>query len=289
MPIKVTCPACDAAYTLAEDKAGKDVRCRRCNETISVPDPNEERQPRRKSESSGYSPLFWILGITLGVFLLLFCGAVTAVGIFVYGIANAANRIVQNMPGAEPKDMNEALRWLSEGSFKAENAAAWLENQPVDLGRRAEVVRALEKAYQTQSANPFARDKFLNALVAWAGPNDAPILIRSLDNGMNMNYKVLDFLARNPTEDGARAVARQMNGLGFFKASDTLKKMGPTAEDAVADLTVTGKDGTVKVEACRILEVIGTKKSVAKVRQAMQRDPILQYNGEQAIQKMQNR
>jgi predicted Zn finger-like uncharacterized protein len=289
MPIKVTCPACDAAYTLADGKAGKDVRCRRCNETISVPDPEEESKPRRKSESSGYSPLFWILGITLGVFLLLFCGAVTAVGLFVYGVANAANRIAQNMPGAEPKDMNEALRWLNEGSFKAENAAAWLEIQPVDPGRRAEVVRALEKAYQAQSNNPFARDKFLNALVAWAGPSDTPLLIRSLDNGMNMNDKVLDFLVRNPTEDGARAVARQMNGLGFFKASDTLKKMGPTAEDAVADLTLTGKDLTVKVEACRVLEVIGTKKSVPKVRQAIEREAALKYNGEQAIQKMQNR
>jgi predicted Zn finger-like uncharacterized protein len=289
MTIKVTCPACDAAYTLPDDKAGKGVRCKHCNETISVPDPEAEREPkrRRKRESSGLSPLVWILVITGGVVLLLGCGALGAIGIVVYGITSAANRLASNMPGAEPKDMNEAVKWLGEGGFRAENAAVWLERQPVDPGRRAEVFRALDKAYQAQGSNFFARDKILNSLAAWAGPGDTPLLVRSLDGGMN--DKVLDVLARNPTDEGARAVANQMNGLGFFKASDTLKKMGPTAEDAVADLTLNGKDGTVKVEACRILEVIGTRKSVPKVRQAMQRDPILQYNGEQAIQKMQNR
>jgi hypothetical protein len=289
MTIKVTCPACDEPYTLADDKAGKDVRCKHCDETISVPDPEAEREPkrRRKTESSGLSPLVWILTITGGVFLLLGCGALGAIGMMVYGITSAANRLASNMPGAEPKDMNEALKWLGEGGFKAENAAAWLERQPVDPGRRAEVVRALDKACQAQNGNPFARDKILNALAAWAGPSDTPLLVRSLDGGMN--EKVLEVLVRNPTDEGARAVANQMDGLGFFKASETLKKMGPAAEDAVADLTLNGRNGTAKVEACRILEVIGTKKSVPKVRQAMQRDPILQYNGEQAIQKMQNR
>jgi predicted Zn finger-like uncharacterized protein len=286
MSIKVTCSVCDARYTLADDKAGKDVRCKSCNETITVPGPEEERAPRRRRrESSGIAPLFWILGITGAVFLLLFCGALGAIGIFVYGVTSAANRFAHNMPGSEPNDMNEAIKWLGDGGFKAEDAATWLERQPVDQGRRAEVVQALDRAYQ--GLNVFNRDKILNALAAWAGPNDMPLLARSLDGGMN--DKVLDALVRNPSDEGARAVAKQMNGLGFFKASDTLKKMGPTAEDAVADLTLNGKDGTVKVEACRILEVIGTKKSVPKVRQAMQRDPILQYNGEQAIQKMQNR
>ena len=50
MSIKVTCPACDERYRLADDRAGKDVRCKRCNETISVPDPEAERLARLRKK-----------------------------------------------------------------------------------------------------------------------------------------------------------------------------------------------------------------------------------------------
>jgi predicted Zn finger-like uncharacterized protein len=298
MSIKVTCPACDEVYRLADDKAGKDVRCRRCNEIISVPDPDAEetkrKRPRPQPQTSGMSTLYWILGIVGGVFLLLACGGAGCLG-FVYYEAGKAREAFdakvkeqqENFPGAEPQDMNQALSWLDQGNVKAENAAKWLAKQPVDPGRRAEVVGKLDNAYQAQNSNFFARNSFLDALAKWASPSDTPLLVRSLDGGVN--DKVVDFLVKHPTPEGARAAANLMNGNEFFKGSDMLKKMGPVAEDAAADLALNGQNLTVKIEACRVLEQIGTKKSVPKLQQAMQQEGAMKFNAEQAIKKMQNR
>jgi hypothetical protein len=145
----------------------------------------------------------------------------------------------------------------------------------------------LDRAYQVQSANFFARNNFLDALVVWATPADTPVLVRTLDGGVN--DKVADFLVKHPTAEGARAAAKLMNDKDIFKGADMLKKMGPVAEDAAADLTLNGQNLTVKVQACSVLEQIGTRKSVPKVQQAIQIDGSLKFNGEQAIKKMQNR
>jgi predicted Zn finger-like uncharacterized protein len=300
MSIKVNCPACDEVYRLADDKAGKDVRCRRCNEIISVPDPDPDESRRRRpvpvseSQTSGSSTLYWVLGIVGGVLLLLTCGVVGCFGFMFYAAGKARENIEarvqeqqENFPGTEPKDINQALNWLDQGNVKAENAAKWLVKQPVDASRRAEVVGKLDRAYQAPGVNIFPRNNILDALAAWAGPGDTPLLVRSLDGGAN--DKVVDFLVKHPTPEGARAAANLMNSKDMFKGADMLRKMGPVAEDAAADLTLNGQNVTVKVQACSVLEQIGTRKSVPKVQQAIQNEGALKYNGEQAIKKMQNR
>ncbi len=289
MTIKVTCPACDERYKLADDKAGKDVRCKRCNEVIAVPDPEAEAVVRRRPQpqsSSGMAPLFWILGIGGGVFVLLACMVLGGVALLGYGISNAASNVAADMPGAEPRDLNQALDWLKQrGGFKAENAAAWLAKQPVNAGRRAEVVQALDSGYQNRRGEVFVRDKFAEALAVWAGPGDEAVLIRTLDD--DINDKVVDALVRSHSSAAAQAIAKKLNGLTFFKASDALKKMGPAAEDAVADVMLSGVGD--KYEALRILTQIGTRKSIPKVQEAMRRDGSLDFMGKQAIQAMQNR
>jgi hypothetical protein len=42
MPIKTNCPACSKPYTLADNQAGKRVRCRNCAETFAVPGGDED-------------------------------------------------------------------------------------------------------------------------------------------------------------------------------------------------------------------------------------------------------
>jgi predicted Zn finger-like uncharacterized protein len=297
MTIKVKCPACDEPYRLADDKAGKDVRCKRCNETISVPDPEEERRSARQpkpKESGSSTMLYVILGVGGGFLLLvlLLCGAI---GYFVYSAANAAkrgidavNEAAQDFPVAQPKDVNEALQWLGAGGIKAENAAAWLEKQPPDPARRAQVIAALDRTYNSATVNnPFAQDKYLNAMAAWAGPNDVPVLVKTLD--FSFNPKVLDALVKYKNDEAARGVAKHLDGITMFDAEKVLRRMGSTAEDAVADYMLEKPVSTPTYVAARILKDIGTQKTVPKVRQAMARDQSLKFDCEAAIAEMQKR
>jgi len=302
MTIKVICPACDAPYTLADDKAGKEVRCRRCNDVISVPDPEEDRLDRRirkPERSSGYSPLFWILGITGAVCVVLFCGAAVAIGVVAYGIASVAKQVsaeieqaATEMPGAVPKDLDEAILWLGQPGYKPENAAVWLGRQPVNQARHAEVIVALDQAYQAPGTNVFARDKILDTLAAWAGPSDVPLLIKSLDNGSNpgqTNQRVIDALVKFRDPRGAEALAARLGTLDHFKAQDALQKMGPAAEDALGGVLVSSGNGTAKITALQILEKVGTRKSVPKVQQAMEHDQGIKWQAENTIKAIQKR
>jgi predicted Zn finger-like uncharacterized protein len=303
MTIKVICPACDASYTLSDDKAGKEVRCRRCNDVISVPDPEEDRLERRirKSEgSSGFSPLFWILGITGAVCVVLFCGAAIAIGLVAYGVASVAKQVsadmeqaATEMPGAVPKDIDEAIRWLGQPGYKPENAAVWLGRQPVNQARHAEVVVALDRAYQAPGINVLARDRILDALAAWAGPGDVPLLVKSLDSGSNpagqANQRVVDALVKFKDPRGAEALAARLGSLDHFKAKDALEKMGPVAEDALGGVLLSSGNVTAKITALQILQQVGTKKSVPIVQQAMERDQGIKWQAENTIKAIQKR
>jgi S1-C subfamily serine protease len=44
MAIRVTCPACDALHTVDDDKRGKKIRCRKCDEPISVPASSKKKR-----------------------------------------------------------------------------------------------------------------------------------------------------------------------------------------------------------------------------------------------------
>src|SRR4051812_45727378 len=103
MPIPVKCPECEARFNVADEQAGKSVRCAECGGTIRVPDaaaegvtanpgavappsiPSRPRssdpapRPRKRAQGSGALGALAIVG---GVLLLLFlvCGGGLALG-----------------------------------------------------------------------------------------------------------------------------------------------------------------------------------------------------------------
>ncbi len=309
MSIKVYCPACEEPHRLSDDKAGKSVRCQHCDERIPVPDLEDERPRRsrtRRRQSEDGAPVLLIVGIVGGLVLLV--AALIGFAVFTYQANRAGNPIAAVVPNPgpagfghnpapfgfhpvletrQPANVNEALKWLGEGGGRAEMAAAWLDKQPPDPAFRPQVIAALDRHYTSATVNVFGRETFLNAMGTWAGPDDVPVLVRSLD--FAMNGKVLDALVRHKNDTAARGVVRKLGGLTFFDASAALKRMGPTAEDAVADFLLTTSDGTAKHEAARLLEIIGTRKSVEKMRQAMAHDGALEYQGKKTISMIQNR
>ncbi len=149
------------------------------------------------------------------------------------------------------------------------------------------MIAAIDHNYDSATVGFFAKDTYLNALAAWAGPNDVPVLVRSLD--VRFNPKVLDALVKYKNDEAARGVVKHMD-TEMFKASDTLKRMGPVAQDAVADFLLAEPNGkTPKWEALRILKVIGTPKTVPKVQEALRNDKAIDYDANQAIAAMQKR
>jgi predicted Zn finger-like uncharacterized protein len=50
MPIETRCPTCEREYTLADDQAGKRVRCRHCADSFTVPGAPVDDRPRRRDD-----------------------------------------------------------------------------------------------------------------------------------------------------------------------------------------------------------------------------------------------
>src|SRR5438045_4005360 len=45
MAIRITCPACQAANTIDDDKRGRKVRCRKCEKILNVPEGGAKKKP----------------------------------------------------------------------------------------------------------------------------------------------------------------------------------------------------------------------------------------------------
>jgi HEAT repeat protein len=78
----------------------------------------------------------------------------------------------------------------------------------------------------------------------------------------------MDVLAELKDERGAEAVAKRLDEfLDQNRASACLQAMGPVAEAAVVKrLSSNSKD--VRIEACKILKVIGTAKCISALEEA---------------------
>jgi predicted Zn finger-like uncharacterized protein len=53
MALKTVCPACDTAYMLADDKLGKKVRCKKCEEVFVAKEAVEEEQEKERPARNG--------------------------------------------------------------------------------------------------------------------------------------------------------------------------------------------------------------------------------------------
>src|SRR5437870_4196763 len=50
MAIRITCPGCETALTLSDDKRGKKVRCRACEKVLSIPGINGKASKHAEEE-----------------------------------------------------------------------------------------------------------------------------------------------------------------------------------------------------------------------------------------------
>jgi hypothetical protein len=101
------------------------------------------------------------------------------------------------------------------------------------------------------------------ALQKWATDDVVPQLIAALqDKNPSVRGSVMNALANLKAEKGIEPIAELLpTGLSRLQASKALKKYGSAAETAVAK-QLKADEWVVRLEACRILKEIGTKKSL---------------------------
>ncbi len=143
-----------------------------------------------------------------------------------------------------------------------------LNKQPVDEALRAEVTNKVLERIKNQ--NDLNRDTARPLLKKWATPNSTTALVDLLDhNDAGVRHLALEVLGdlRDP-----RALERIWLRLGPDReqASKVLQNYGPAAEALVLQ-SATDRDAGIRLEACRILNRIGTANCLPTLRQ-LQKD-----------------
>ena len=247
---------------------------RRARDDEDDDDDEEDRRERKpsfkKKPASSPWPMILIIG---GVVLLLFlvCGGGVAYLVF-SGVSTTVSNGIDNIQvngagvpdnpfGAPPSSLAEALDWVKKGeTTEKKNAAAdWLGKATVDAGRRAEVAAALEPL----AANPATHEAAIRGLATWAGPEDAPTLLKAVDadNNLWMFDKAgdapADALIRLNYEPAAAAFARRL-AQNPQAAARRLSQLGPVAEKEVLKYMDVPNDAA-RAEVDKLLREFHTK------------------------------
>jgi HEAT repeat protein len=169
-------------------------------------------------------------------------------------------------------DLTKLLEDLKSTQFPVKNKALerLRDSAPIEA-RRAEVVRILEQVSGPIETNHFYRVNSKAALNVWADAASVPVLLeRFSPNEKNLFVKTaaIAAVARFKTEQVAEALAAQL-AESFLRqhVSKALKTMAAVAEKAVVK-QLSHPDWATRLEACKVLQEVGTRASVAALQKA---------------------
>lgn len=162
--------------------------------------------------------------------------------------------------GPDTDFVDQVLADLKSSNLqKRKQALGKLRGSPVDEARRVEVAGAVEPFLK--DSDGWVRGDAAKALAVWGGKQNTPALTKALnDPDFGVRWAVLDTIAALKDPAAAEPVAALLEK-ERGKASTALKAMGSGAEDAVVKY-LNHRDVFVRMEACKILQAIGTKKCV---------------------------
>ncbi|MHB1426064.1 MAG: HEAT repeat domain-containing protein [Gemmataceae bacterium] len=141
---------------------------------------------------------------------------------------------------------------------RAEGARALKDLRTQD--RREEIVKALESLLN--DSDPSVRQEAILALGVWGTKDSVPLLLKAMSD-KDTRKSVIIALGLLKDERAAEPIAERLED--FFERKEAvvaLHRIGPAAEQAVL-ARLSHPDGQVRMCACDILKVIGTKQSIA--------------------------
>ena len=104
------------------------------------------------------------------------------------------------------------------------------------------------------------------ALATWGGPENTPALVEALkDPAFNVRWAAIDALRELGDPGSAPGLAALLATRDRAKACEALKAIGPEAEESVLPY-LRHEDGFVRMETCKVLQAIGTERSVPGLR-----------------------
>jgi predicted Zn finger-like uncharacterized protein len=147
----------------------------------------------------------------------------------------------------------------SDDVFSQSDAAKWLEKEKVNEARRGEVVAALKGVIENRRPL-IPRTDAVKALATWATRDDTPYFIALLDDNDNgVKEETLYGLAKLKDPRAAEAIVA-VYPHHRDPAREALRAIGPGAEAAVRTL-LNSQDNGIRIEACKLLKLIGTPAS----------------------------
>jgi hypothetical protein len=187
------------------------------------------------------------------------------------------------------KELTEALGDLRSGELGRRRAGAQRLAKAVPKDRRSEVAKALVGHVGDQDVP--TRQAVARALAVWATREEVPALAKAVaDPDYFVRAAILDALGRLKDARAAAAVAQRLADLGDHgKASQVLQAMGPEAAKVVVEY-LPHQNLWTRLEACKILKIIGTKDQVAALQKtAKDKDPLVARIAEEAIKEITQR
>jgi HEAT repeat protein len=181
---------------------------------------------------------------------------------------------------ADLHDPNDGVRLL---------AAQALSRAELQDKLRSDVAEALEELLKDR--HPNVRAEAARALVTWGGPDNVPALIDALsEQNKGVVVPVMESLGKLKDRRAAAPIAQYLEN--FFlreHAARALKALGPQAERVVLEY-LGNANPSVRLDACNVLQSIGTIASVRPLQQAtMDRNPQVAQAAQAALLAMSRR
>jgi HEAT repeat protein len=185
------------------------------------------------------------------------------------GVRNEAKAILDSYGTKENAGLTKALGdLLAPNADRQKEGADAIAKMPVDVKRQKEVSLALDGLLGNN--NNAVRQAALKALMVWATKESVSPLIKVLGNKDDAasRHLALSVLGKLKDKDSVLAVAtRLLDDDDRPHASNALVAMGSMCEEVVAT-ALRNAIPAVRLEACKILEKVGTKKSVEALKNA---------------------
>lgn len=172
----------------------------------------------------------------------------------------------------EPRPGEDELAWiiriLANGtSFAQQAAIERLEKiEEIPDQQREALVDAMEEMIREDTFFGKVTERVVERFAQLDESRAITLLIEQLTDRRSSASRVVYALAKIKNPRAAEAIASMMTD--FFTAKDAsaaLRRMGPVAEDAVLELS-NSSALSMQVEACKILGVVGTEKSLRKLK-----------------------
>jgi HEAT repeat protein len=181
-----------------------------------------------------------------------------------------AKQILTSYNSKENLRLSQALTEIKSPDADVRRAGAkWFAQAEVFAPRRGEAAQTLEGLLKDTEAG--VREPAIKALGAWGGKDNVPALIGLVTHkDKETRHLALEALGKLKDERAVGPVAaRLLNDTDRQFASAALIAMGTMCQPVVANCLSNAHRG-VRLEACRILEKVGTKDCVPSLEIAIQ-------------------